>query len=67
MRKLLVLLLAVFVVAVVVGAAITSTEAGPCSYRCICGTPYKCCTTNGVTTCKVATGAPILCPQIACI
>lgn len=35
-----------------------------CFERCECGTGYRCCTFDGVTTCE-PDGA-ILCPQIAC-
>ncbi len=59
-RKAL-LILAVFAVAFVASALHTKAEAANCRYKCICGTSYKCCTVNGVETCKPATG--ISCPQ----
>ena len=34
-----------------------------CSYRCICSVPHKCCTTNGVTSCKPAPDGPLQCTQ----
>ena len=36
---------------------------GSCTYRCICSVPNKCCTTNGVTTCKPAPDGPLQCTQ----
>lgn len=34
-----------------------------CTYKCSCsGTPLKCCTNNGVETCKVT--GDIACPQV---
>jgi hypothetical protein len=34
-----------------------------CTYKCSCsGTPLKCCTTNGVESCKVT--GDIACPQV---
>lgn len=59
-RKAL-LLLAVFAVAFVVSALFGKADAANCRYKCICGTSYKCCITNGVETCKPASG--IQCPQ----
>jgi hypothetical protein len=41
----------------------TKAAFGTCTYRCICSTPNKCCTTNGVTTCKPDPSAPIQCTQ----
>ena len=66
MRKMLVLLAAVFSLALAVGAMLPQAHAGPCRTRCICGTPYKCCTVNGVETCTVDTKSHLICPQIAC-
>jgi hypothetical protein len=34
-----------------------------CTYKCICGVPNKCCTTNGVTSCKPAPDGPLQCTQ----
>ena len=38
----------------------------PCTYKCICSVPSRCCTSNGVTTCKPAPESPLQCPQVAC-
>jgi hypothetical protein len=35
-----------------------------CTYRCICSVPNKCCTTNGVTSCKPAPDGPLQCTQV---
>ena len=37
---------------------------GACTYKCICSVPHKCCTTNGVTTCKPAPDGPLQCTQV---
>jgi len=37
----------------------TDAAFSTCSYRCICSVPYKCCTTNGVTSCKPAPDGPL--------
>ena len=34
-----------------------------CTYKCVCSVPYKCCTTNGVTSCKPAPDGPLQCTQ----
>ena len=65
-RTALLVLVAVFGMGALVGLRATPSQAGPCFYRCICGTPYKCCTTSSGTTCKVDRSGPIQCPQIAC-
>ena len=36
---------------------------GTCTYRCICSVPNKCCTVNGVTTCKPDPNGPLQCTQ----
>ena len=38
----------------------------PCTYKCICSVPSRCCTSRGVTTCKPAPESPLQCPQVAC-
>jgi hypothetical protein len=43
-----------------------AAQLAPCFYRCICGTPYKCCNTPTGTNCKVDTSGTIGCPQVAC-
>lgn len=35
-----------------------------CTYKCICSVPYRCCTTNGVTSCKPAPDGPLQCTQV---
>jgi hypothetical protein len=65
MRKTFAVLLAVFAVTFIAGAmAMPDASAGPCFYRCICSVPHKCCTTNGVTTCKPVKDSPIQCTQV---
>ena len=34
-----------------------------CTYKCVCSVPYRCCTTNGVTSCKPAPDGPLQCTQ----
>lgn len=36
---------------------------GPCTYKCICSVPNRCCTVNGVTTCKPDPSSPLQCTQ----
>jgi hypothetical protein len=64
MRKVLLLALAVFAVAFIVGIQTPVTaQAATCVHTCSCtGTPVYCCTVNGVTTCKLDKGR--YCPQI---
>jgi hypothetical protein len=62
-RKALLLLMAVFVLALVVGATLPTADAANCYYRCICSVPHKCCIVNGVEVCKKANPSPIQCPQ----
>jgi hypothetical protein len=49
------------------GAAtlLSPTNAGftVCTYKCICSVPHKCCTVNGVTSCKPAPDGPLQCTQ----
>lgn len=37
---------------------------GNCTYRCICSVPHRCCTVNGVTTCKPDRNGPLQCTQV---
>lgn len=67
MRKVICTLgMLVAVVAAVATSASTASGAtlpSNCRYKCSCsGTPLKCCTTNGVESCKVT--GDISCPQI---
>ncbi|MFZ1685543.1 MAG: hypothetical protein WAU88_15610 [Candidatus Zixiibacteriota bacterium] len=64
MRKSLVIALTVFAMAFVAGMSVpTSAQAATCSHTCSCsGTPLYCCTTNGVTTCRLDKGR--YCPQV---
>ena len=64
--KVIAFLLAVFAVSFVVGLTGSKASAANCYYRCICSQPNKCCVVNGVEVCKPVSGAPILCPQVAC-
>lgn len=52
-RTALLVLVAVFGVGALIGMRVSPVQAGPCTIQCICGTPYKCCTTMGGTTCTV--------------
>lgn len=63
MRKILALFAAVFALAMFIGASLPTADAAPCTYRCICSFPHKCCTVNGVETCKRVSNSPIQCPQ----
>jgi len=36
---------------------------GACTYKCICSVPNRCCTVNGVTTCKPDPNSPLQCTQ----
>lgn len=64
MRKVIGSLLGVFALAFVLGAALGPVDAAPCTYKCICSVPHKCCTSGGVTTCKPAPNSPLQCPQV---
>jgi hypothetical protein len=69
MRRAIVGLALVFAAAFAVGISSQRAEAkglGPCTYRCICSVPNRCCTVNGVTTCKPDPASPLQCPQVAC-
>lgn len=61
-RTALLVLVAVFGLGAVIGLRATPTQAGNCTIQCICGTPYKCCTTAGGTTCTVYEHH-IICPR----
>ena len=37
---------------------------GTCTYRCICSVPHRCCTVNGVTSCKPDPNGPLQCTQV---
>jgi hypothetical protein len=65
MRKTILLLAAIFTLALVVGAVLPTANAAfaPCTYRCICSVPHRCCTVNGVTTCKPDPSSPLQCTQ----
>lgn len=62
MIKKVLLVLAVFALTFAASTLTNKADAGPCRYRCICGVSHKCCTNNGVETCKPAAG--ISCPQV---
>ena len=63
MRKVVGILLVVFLVALAIGVSTPNVDASSCYFKCSCtGTPLKCCVNNGVETCKVAFG--FYCPQI---
>jgi hypothetical protein len=63
MRKLFAAAGIVFVTTFAIGATLPKADAISCRYRCICSVPHKCCTTNGVETCKPVSNSPIQCPQ----
>jgi len=65
MRTKLALFVSVFAVAIGVGAMMPQASGGfsPCHYKCICSVPNKCCTVNGVETCKPDPNGPIQCTQ----
>lgn len=63
MRKIIGVLLVVFVAAFIFGTTSPTADAANCYYKCSCtGAPLKCCVNNGVETCKHAIG--IYCPAI---
>jgi hypothetical protein len=67
MRRAILGLAIVFAAAFAVGVSSQRVEAkgfGPCTYRCICSVPHRCCTVNGVTTCKPDPNGPLQCPQV---
>lgn len=65
MRKVLGVLLVVFVAAFIFGTTSPAADAASCYYKCSCtGAPLKCCINSyGVETCKPA-GGVIYCPAI---
>jgi hypothetical protein len=65
-RMALLVLVAVFGMGALVGLRVSPAQAAPCVLRCICGTPYKCCTTSSGTICTVDTHSPMQCPQHDC-
>jgi len=68
MRKVLSTIGVLAVLAFGTAALFDRAEAAfsPCTYKCICSVPSRCCTSNGVTTCKPAPESPLQCPQVAC-
>lgn len=68
MRKTALGLVVLFALVIGASALLDSTQAGfgPCTYKCICSVPHKCCTVNGVTNCKPDPSSPLQCPQVAC-
>ncbi len=64
MKNVLVIALVVFAMAFIAGMSVpTVAQAATCVHTCSCtGTPVYCCTTNGVTTCKLDKNR--YCPQI---
>ena len=65
MRKALTVLSLLGVIAFGTAALFERAEAAftVCTYKCICSVPNRCCTTNGVTTCKPAPDGPLQCTQ----
>jgi hypothetical protein len=65
MRKAIVGLFAVFAIGLGAAALVEPAQAGfsACTYRCICSVPHRCCTFNGVTSCKPAPDGPLQCTQ----
>ena len=57
-----ILLVGVFALCFAASASLSKVEATTCTYRCICSRAYKCCTTDGVETCKPSN--LIRCPQV---
>lgn len=55
MRKMVAGLALVFVTTFAVGVTLPRAEAAPCRYKCVCSVPMKCCTYNGVESCKKTT------------
>ena len=69
MRKTALGLAVLFAIAVGGSALLDTPQAagfGPCTPKCICSVPHRCCTVNGVTTCKPDPNSPLQCPQVAC-
>ncbi|HEX7180536.1 MAG TPA: hypothetical protein VF756_01745 [Thermoanaerobaculia bacterium] len=68
MRRTFLMIAMLLAVAGAIATTPRPAEAGPggnCFDRCECGTGYRCCTFDGVTTCKPS--GEVLCPQIACL
>lgn len=65
MRKALTVVGVLAVIAFGGASLFDRAQAGfsPCTYKCICSVPHRCCTTNGVTTCKPAPESPLQCTQ----
>ena len=65
MRKVLTVIGVFGVIAFGTAALMAPAAAGfsVCTYKCICSVPHKCCTTNGVTSCKPAPDGPLQCTQ----
>jgi hypothetical protein len=65
MRKGLTMFSVLVALAFGTSALIQRTQAGftVCTYKCICSVPHRCCTSNGVTTCKPAPEGPLQCTQ----
>ena len=65
MRKALTVFTVLAALVIGTSALFQGTAAGfsTCTYKCICSVPYKCCTTNGVTSCKPAPNGPLQCTQ----
>jgi hypothetical protein len=65
MRKALTVVGILGVVAFGSAALFSNVDAAfsTCTYKCVCSVPYKCCTTNGVTSCKPAPDGPLQCTQ----
>ena len=65
MRKALTVIGVLGVLAFGTAALFTPVDAAfsTCTYKCICSVPHRCCTTNGVTTCKPAPDGPLQCTQ----
>ena len=64
MRKLLCTGFALTLLTLALGSSVRSAEAATtCRYKCSCsGAPLKCCTTDGVESCKPT--SDIQCPQV---
>lgn len=68
MRKLLVVTLLVFIMALSIGFVITEQAQAKtrCSYECSCnGVVLYCCRTGPIVSCKIVLNAPIECTQQA--
>jgi len=65
MRKALSVFTVLGALAIGTSALLQPAAAGfsSCTYKCVCSVPYKCCTTNGVTSCKPAPDGPLQCTQ----